>query len=643
MIASLLRLLTALLHLDPGDMLTATDGTVPSPQEEAAAAERAAALAAAKAVAAAGSDEGAAEAEALEAEAAAEAAAAAAANAEAKAASKAKTTKESGGEELHWDTRKVVECSFIKALVWSVGAAIDGRSRALFDDYLRALCTGHFAPKRATGKQQQQQQQQQQEEEGGEFDDAEEEALIDAAHSDFLAKNRDYDSATFAARTAALLPPRVEQEAAEGGGAKAPAQHHHVTLFDVRFDPVKAVWIPWIDKDFAFDIPTGASYNSVVVPTVDTIRNEWLMDALLKKAFHVLCTGDTGTGKSVSVKKKLLEGMPKEQFTSMFLNFSAQTSANQTQDIIDSKLDKRRKGVIGPPVGKRCVVMVDDLNMPAKEIYGAQPPIEILRQWMDHSGWYDRDENVYRELVDIQFIAAMGPPGGGRTFITQRYVRHFNVLNFVPFSDPSLVSLFATIMDWFFTGKADPKNKFSAEVQGASRAMISATVSVYNSIAENLLPTPSKSHYLFNLRDISKIFQGVTQARAAIVGDALGLVRLWAHECLRVFCDRLISDDDRHWFESMLGSTTEKAFSGAAGKGKPELTFRSDVLGWEPATAVRTFVQHTHKSILCVGSRIYTVPVVCLCACILQLFGWDDHYLFDASCHPSWHRSVCRA
>jgi dynein heavy chain len=103
-------------------------------------------------------------------------------------------------------------------------------------------------------------------------------------------------------------------------------------------------------------------------------------------------------------------------------------------------------------MGKRCVIFVDDLNMPALETYGAQPPIELLRQFMDHEGWYDRKENAFRKLVDLSFVCAMGPPGGGRNTITPRYMRHFNIVAYTTFSDASMQRIFQTILDWWSKG-----------------------------------------------------------------------------------------------------------------------------------------------------------------------------------------------
>eukprot|EP00912_Choanoflagellata_sp_UC4_P002384 UC4_evm1s1504 len=186
-------------------------------------------------------------------------------------------------------------------------------------------------------------------------------------------------------------------------------------------------WVSWksVVPEFTVDLDT-TGFQDILVPTVDTVTQRHLIGMLVGSCKPMLCVGPTGTGKTVIILNKLLEGMPRE-FVANFLAFSARTSANQTQDMIDIKLDKRRKGIFGPPMGKKMAFFIDDLNMPAKEYYGAQPPLELLRQYMDHGGWYDRAAiGSFRTLIDMTFISAMGPPGGGRTQITERLSRHFN-------------------------------------------------------------------------------------------------------------------------------------------------------------------------------------------------------------------------
>ena len=237
--------------------------------------------------------------------------------------------------------------------------------------------------------------------------------------------------------------------------------------------------------------------------------------------------------------------------------FSAQTSANQTQDFLDEKFEKRRQRMYGPPLGKKYIIFIDDLNMPKKEEYGAQPPIELLRQKCDHGGWYDRKnkDKPFNRIVDIVFVSAMGPPGGGRAEVTQRLQRHYNFLTYTDISFEGITKIFKTIVDAFFFN-------FSTEIRGSVDNLIEATLEVYDQVLNGpLKPIPSKSHYTFNLRDISKIFQGVVATNNKNTTVNCHLVRLWIHENKRVFGDRLNDNPDRKFLDDLLVDRAQVKFA----------------------------------------------------------------------------------
>jgi dynein heavy chain len=163
-------------------------------------------------------------------------------------------------------------------------------------------------------------------------------------------------------------------------------------------------------------------------------------------------------------------------------------------------MEKRRKGVRGPPPGSKMSIFIDDLNMPKKETYGAQPPLEIMRQWLDHTGWYERKtkDKVYERIEDLIFVTAMGFPGGGRSVISMRTQRHFNLIAYTNLGVDSIDIMFKTIMKHFL-------RRFDESVKDDVSNIVKATQDAYKTIGEQLRPRPATSHYLFNLRDMSKV------------------------------------------------------------------------------------------------------------------------------------------
>ena len=73
-----------------------------------------------------------------------------------------------------------------------------------------------------------------------------------------------------------------------------------------------------------------------------------------------------------------------------------------------SKLDRRRKGVYGPAMGKKCIIFIDDLNLPQMDDSGTIPPVELLRQWIDHGYWYDKKDRTKVGAAALKARAAYG-------------------------------------------------------------------------------------------------------------------------------------------------------------------------------------------------------------------------------------------
>jgi dynein heavy chain len=298
--------------------------------------------------------------------------------------------------------------------------------------------------------------------------------------------------------------------------------------------------------------PTGV-FGNIYVSTAETLRMTALLDLLMKNRHAVMLVGGAGTGKTTIVKDKL-RSMDPDSHSSMNINLNCFTDSMLLQGAMESALEKKTGRTFGPPGSKRLVYFIDDLNMPEVDKYGTQQPIALLRQLFDYAGWYSRDKLTWREINSVQTVSCLNPTAGS-FYIDKRLQRSYCTFAVQLPGTEALEYIFSSILLAHFEA-------FSSDVKQTGSKIVKASIDLQKLVADNFLPTAVKFHYIFNLRDIGNLFEGLLRSEPAHFASSLSVIRLWAHECDRVFADRMVTEQDLSRYTDLLEVVSKKCYEG---------------------------------------------------------------------------------
>lgn len=201
---------------------------------------------------------------------------------------------------------------------------------------------------------------------------------------------------------------------------------------------------------------------------------------------------------------------------------------------------------------KWLVIFCDEINLPQQDRYGTQRVIMFLRQLTEQGGFWNK-ECKWVTLRRIQFIGACNPPtDAGRVTLSERFLRHAPLLLVdYPIQD-SLRQIYRCFNHALL--------KLHPNLRGYVDSLTDSMVDFYSKNQERFTPDVAPQ-YIYSPRELSRwvraLYEAMEPQEAMTVDE---LVRLWAHEALRLFHDRLVSDEEREWCNSQLDMTVSKYF-----------------------------------------------------------------------------------
>ncbi|CAH8838540.1 unnamed protein product [Trichobilharzia szidati] len=314
-------------------------------------------------------------------------------------------------------------------------------------------------------------------------------------------------------------------------------------------------WQPWAQKVPIIEVETHKITSmDVVVPTLDTVRHEALLYMWLAEHRPMILCGPPGSGKTMTLFSAL-RSLPDMEVVG--LNFSSATTPELMLKTFDQYCEYRKtpNGLVLAPVqlNKWLVFFCDEINLPNEDKYGTQRVISFLRQMVEHGGFYQTTDMQWVKFERIQFVGACNPPTDpGRKPLSHRFLRHVPVVYVDYPGETSLKQIYGT----FNRAMLRLLPSLRPQADSLTNAMVEFFLMSQQRFTQDMQP-----HYVYSPRELSRWVRGIHEALKPLDSLPLeGLVRIWAHEALRLFQDRLIEESERQWTDANIDEVAMKYF-----------------------------------------------------------------------------------
>lgn len=309
-------------------------------------------------------------------------------------------------------------------------------------------------------------------------------------------------------------------------------------VYDFVFDfKARGQWKHWNDVVKNMDNPEVLT-PLTVIPTIDTARFYHVYALSVRCKKPMILIGPPGIGKSMAIWSKIKSN---EKATCYKFTALPNTTTQELKTWLVEKLYKRKKATYGPQTATGTV-FIDDLTSTHPDEFGEVAMHEQIIELIDTATWMDIKAGCMKcTLEDIELVFAATLESGIRNVLSDRLLSRMNFTIMAHPSEESFVKIFSTTLSLTFKDQ-----NFPPEVSGVIPSIIQSTYKVYTECRRVLLedrPVNDRAH-IPDLRDVQRIIRGCSALPKEAAENKKLFTRLWVHESLRNFFDRLTMDKD---------------------------------------------------------------------------------------------------